>query len=102
MNQLFANVERRRKAAKEMLQREARVGTEWTAPGCGYFCAVVPSTADPDKIRIVWFDERGPSGDVDLILGEVADEIIMHFGYTVRRCDGEFDRVTKALAEKIP
>lgn len=100
MDDFFENAYRRRKAAKEMLLREARIGTEWTAPGCGYYCAVVPSVDDPDKHRIVWFDERGPSGHADRYPLDIAEEIIMHFGCNVTPCPGTFDRVTKALAEK--
>ena len=96
----FRQLENRRRLALDLIRRDATVGTEWTADGCGYSVAVLQDVEDPDLLRLVWYDDRGPSGHTTKQFSEIAEEIVGHFGATVRRCDGEFQKVVMALAEK--
>lgn len=93
----FRRLENRRRLALDLLRREAAVGTEWTADGCGYAVAVVPDLDDPEMLRLVWYDDRGPSGHTVKSFDEVPDEIVGHFGGSVRRCDGDFQKIMKSL-----
>lgn len=96
---VFRQLENRRRLALDLLRREAAVGTEWTSDGCGYSVAVVQDIDDPDLLRLVWYDERGPSGHTTKPFSEVAEEIVGHFGGGIRRCDGDLQKVMRRIAE---
>ena len=77
------------------LRREAALGTEWTADGCGYSVAIVGDESDAGRARLIWYDGRGPTYDLIVPLEAVAEQLLSHFGMRARRCDGDLAKAER-------
>lgn len=85
--------------ALDHLRREAALGTEWTADGCGYSVAIVGDDSDASRAKLIWFDGRGPTYDLIVPLEDVAEQLLSHFGMRTRRCDGDLARAERKHAD---
>lgn len=76
------------KKVREQILREARPGTEWTAEGAGYGCAV-------DDEELIWYDQTGVLTREAYSRERIADIILSHFGLKAKRCDGMLNATNK-------
>lgn len=90
MLDIFEESARLREAAKQRLDIPL-LGSEWSAPQCAFFGAVVPG--QENQFRVVWFDAIGFSGHVETNTPQV--ELLEMFGVNVERYDGALDYVSK-------
>ena len=79
-----------REAAKQRLDIPL-LGTEWSAPQCAFFGAVVPG--QENRYRVVWFDAIGFSGHVETNTPQT--ELLEMFGVNVEMYTGALDYVSK-------
>lgn len=76
------------KKVREQIFREARPGTEWTADGVGYGCAI-------DDEELIWYDQTGVLTREAYAREWIADIILSHFGLKAKRCDGALNSTNK-------
>lgn len=76
------------KKVREQIFREARPGTEWTADGVGYGCAI-------DDDELIWYDQSGVLNREAYAPERIADIILSHFGMKAKRCDGALNSTNK-------
>ena len=76
------------KKVREQIFREARPGTEWTADGVGYGCAI-------DDEELIWYDQSGVLTREAYARERIADIILSHFGLKAKRCDGALNSTKK-------
>ena len=90
MLDIFEESARLREAAKQRLDIPL-IGTEWSAPQCAFFGAVVPG--QENRYRVVWFDAIGFSGHVETNTPQT--ELLEMFGVNVEMYTGALDYVSK-------
>ena len=90
MLDIFEESARLREAAKQRLDIPL-LGTEWSAPQCAFFGAVVPG--QENQFRVVWFDAIGFSGHVETNTPQT--ELLAMFGVNVEMYTGALDYVSK-------
>ena len=90
MLDIFEESARLREAAKQRLDIPL-IGTEWSAPQCAFFGAVVPG--QENQFRVVWFDAIGFSGHVETNTPQT--ELLELFGVNVEMYTGALDYVSK-------
>lgn len=90
MLDIFEESARLREAAKQRLDIPL-IGTEWSAPQCAFFGAVVPG--QENRYRVVWFDAIGFSGHVETNTPQT--ELLEMFGVNVEMYTGALDYASK-------
>ena len=90
MLDIFEESARLREAAKQRLDIPL-LGTEWSAPQCAFFGAVVPG--QENQFRVVWFDAIGFSGHVETNTPQT--ELLEMFGVNVEMYTGALDYASK-------
>lgn len=76
------------KVVREQILRDARPGTEWTADGAGYGCAIGDE-------ELIWYDQAGILTREPYAREQIADIILSHFGLKAKRCDGALNATNK-------